>query len=571
MNRIYLVILCFVLFAAGCTTSDSEASDELIIDNDTITVDIETAVEADVQQDSPDIYDTTVSDTEADGDKESIVSDMDESADLTETEVTDSDTADIDIVPDENPGPEATKFPIDYSRADEGTPLTQAELDAATDEYLQLLTDIHYFDVVDERVHGWPETDPQGRYWYGTWWSGVKVNKANGHVTYLHSNDGADNNGIRTAPLMESACYAYLMWRDPNMEHLTHRMIRGFNSWALSMVKSSGDITHAMLSRAHYPISTESEYGGRSLTIDYSLNRPGIDNGATEYVHLPDNPTWGDIYIKNKRSKDDIGPMFRSIALTESCLDRMTPEAAASFAFLVDRYSEWARWVEDEAWSIATYDKSANYWIPPADQTLAHYITTGNVECPAVLALRLLGRGNPGSLDCGSGISSTEDLAGTQMNNSVKQILRSSHEAAIAHLLRRGENDKALTMLQGLAQRMDDELKAIESSSPPANVNSGDLAAMILEGAAVGIPLKSHEVRWIHARLHEAWQSFRDPSQTLNYHVFDAATPDGSYSFEPGGAGLNFIQLGVPLAACASQWRNPKSRPLFNCERLLGK
>ena len=50
------------------------------------------------------------------------------------------------------------------------------------------------------------------------------------------------------------------------------------------------------------------------MFIDYSFNQPGLDNGATEYVHIPDNPYWGDLWVKNKRSKDDLGHMMRAIA-----------------------------------------------------------------------------------------------------------------------------------------------------------------------------------------------------------------------------------------------------------------
>jgi len=48
---------------------------------------------------------------------------------------------------------------------------------------------------------------------------------------------GGDNNGLRTAPLLEGACYAYALWKKPQHEQLLRRLIRGFSSWALAMVK----------------------------------------------------------------------------------------------------------------------------------------------------------------------------------------------------------------------------------------------------------------------------------------------------------------------------------------------
>jgi len=122
---------------------------------------------------------------------------------------------------------------VTFARADVGTPLTPAELAAATDQLIALLQDTRYFDVVDERVHGWPQS--AGGFWYGTWWSGITVTKQAGKVTYLHAAGGADNNGLRTAPYLEGACYAHLMWGSPLTANLVRRMARGYSSWALSM------------------------------------------------------------------------------------------------------------------------------------------------------------------------------------------------------------------------------------------------------------------------------------------------------------------------------------------------
>jgi hypothetical protein len=215
-------------------------------------------------------------------------------------------------------GPPPSKLPFTFTRPDVGNPLSQAELQAMTDRYLELLKDTRYFDFVDERVHGWPESDPAKKYWYGTWWSGVTVTKKNGQVSYVHGADGADNNGLRTAQLMEGACYAYLFWNKPAHEHLLHKIVRGFSSWSLAFKQQPNDPTQPLLSRAAYPIPIKSSDGGRDLFIDYSLNRPGLDNSATEYVHIPGNPLWGDLWLKNKRSKDDLGHMYRAMGQVDS-------------------------------------------------------------------------------------------------------------------------------------------------------------------------------------------------------------------------------------------------------------
>lgn len=480
--------------------------------------------------------------------------------------IADGSTTPADAAPIPS-GPSPSSLPVSFTRPDVGTPLTQAELDAATDDLIALLKGTRYFDVVDERVHGWPESDPAKGYWYGTWWSGVSVIKSGGHVTYQHSHDGADNNGLRTAPLLEGACFAQLMWGKSLTASLVQRMARGYSSWELAMQRSTGDTAKPMLARAHYPANVTSSDGGRTILIDYAADRPGVD-GTSEYVHLPTNPTFGDIWIKNNRSKDDMGHVFRSIAQVQDCAPRLSPAAKADLAQMKDLYATWSRQVEADSWGIATLDKSAQVTMAPVTQTLAHYTLTGNIECPGVLMMRLLGDGNPGSFDCGNGISALEQLSSGSLSNGVKQILRTHHEAAVNIAFLTGQNAPGLALLQGLASRVEADLALVTQPSPPAGMNPSDVAALLVHSANAGVPLTSNEVRWLQARLHTARVAYLAAPATT-YNVFDAATPDGTYPYEPGGDGFAFNDIGVLLGACTAPYRNPATRPLLDCTRLL--
>src|SRR5512146_245021 len=51
-------------------------------------------------------------------------------------------------------------LPFPYTRPDVGTPLSATELADATDHYLALLDRVHWFDYVEQRAHGWPESAP---------------------------------------------------------------------------------------------------------------------------------------------------------------------------------------------------------------------------------------------------------------------------------------------------------------------------------------------------------------------------------------------------------------------------
>ncbi len=464
-------------------------------------------------------------------------------------------------------GPPPSTLPVTFTRPDVGTPLTAAELAKATDELVALLKGTSYFQFVDDRVHGWPETDPGKGYWYGHYWSGVRVTKAGGTVTYTHSTDGADNVGISTAPYLEGACYGYLMWGDAKLAHLTRRMLRAYSAWVKAMVRSAGDTNPTLLARNLYHHNVTSTEGGRSLAIDYSPSFPGIDADPSEYVHVPTNPTFGDVYIKNKRSKDDIGHMLRSMALLAPCGGRLDAAGKADMAELKALYESWGKRVNDQGFAIETLDKSQNLWTPP-DQ-LAHYTLIGNVECLGALSLRLKGTGVAGDLDCGTGLGSTEKLAWNFLKNDARQIVRTHHAAALTLAYEKAQLPLARLLLQGLSERVELDLGVVEGGSPPAGFSLPDVTSELVYAGNAGVPLTSREVRWLHGRVHDAFTTMLAPANARTFRLFDAATPDGTYSYDPPESSINFRDLGMLIGTCASTYRNPAGRAVLDCDKLL--
>jgi hypothetical protein len=477
-----------------------------------------------------------------------------------------------DAAPPEAPAdgslpPHSKTLPFAYTRPEHGTPIAQADIDARTDELLDLLTKTRYFGFVSERVHGWPESDPEKRFWYGTWWSGVSVQVQGGKVTYFHAPGGSDNDGISTSPLLEGACFAHLLWSDARLEHLERKIVRGFSSWILAMQRQKDD-PNTLLTRASYPQPIASSDGNVAFDIDYSVNRPGIDNGATEYVHIAANPWWGDIWVKNKRSKDDIGHMFRAIAQIDACDGTFTEAGAqADLVQLRMLYQRWSRRVEDDNWGIMSLDKNAALWMP--DDELAHFVSFGTIpiECAGQLALRQFGRVTPGSLDCGNGISAL-DATTAAIGHSNGTILRTFHEAAVSHALLAGNTALAQTLLGGLAQRLDDMMDGFEAGKPLPYLSVRDASDLILFSANAGVPLTWREVAYLHTQIQTAHTMYTATTNDLVYKTFAAGTPDGKYAFEPNGDGLDFPSIGALLGQCVAQWRNPASKPVLNCDRV---
>lgn len=451
-------------------------------------------------------------------------------------------------------------LPLSFDRPDRGDPVSAAELAALTDRYLELLERTRYFALVDERAHGWPESDPEGRYWYATWWSGAGIEKRGSAMTYRHVRAGADNNGLRTGPILEGACFAHALWGEASVEHLVHRLVRGVVSWFLAMERVPMDPERFLLSRAAYPRSVMDTE--RGVLIDYEPSRPGDDNPATQYVHLPLNPTWGDLWVKNKRSKDDIGHLMRALAQLESCWDGLGGTERGDVVDMRRRFMGWSRRVEDDGWAIATFDQDLELWHP--NESLARFFDVSDVECPAILGIRLLGRGDPGGRDCGDGVGPVGEVDG--LNSKNLQILRSFHEAAVLMAILFDEPELARAMLAGLASRLDTLMDRYDAGDPPENTTPAHLAELIFHAGNLGVPLTSREVRFAHRQIDVAHGSYLDASRAVHYRLREA--PDGDYPLTPPGDGIEFRDLGLPLGSCAARYRNPGSRPLLDCDRL---
>lgn len=466
------------------------------------------------------------------------------------------------------PWPPASTLPFVYTRADVGTPLSPTELTAFTDRYVELLHTTRWMQAVTDRLVGWPAADPAHGYWYGTWWSGVGIELSGGNVTFRHVDVGGDNNGLRTPQVMEGACYAYLLTGAAAPAVVLETTMRGYSQWIMGMERTAGD-TPVMMTRAIYPPNITWTVNGHTITLDHSASRPGVDNGATEYVHIAANPHWGDIWVKNKRSKDDLGHMFRGLGQISECAGRLGGGAAQSFVELKQHYQAWSMQVVNDGYRIATLDKTGAVTYPT--DTLAWFTNVGGAECAGMLMVSLVGQGNAGTLNCGSGISTAEALiyfSATYLKPGNKQMLRTYHEAAANHAILAGQTALAETLVKGLGERLDRDFNYMEQNggSLPPNVPEDHLVSLVMHAANVGVPLTSREVRWLQERFDRARTAYLLPANLPQYTMF--SLPDGAYVYEPSGDGVNFTELALPLGSCASPLRNPAGKPLLDCARV---
>ena len=352
----------------------------------------------------------------------------------------------------------------------------------------------------------------------------MTVEKRGGRIRYVHAPDGADNNGLRTPQILEGACYAWRLWEDPRDRQLVRRLTRGLSSWHLAMRRSDADPERGLLSRAAYPISIEDTE--RGIEIDYDASRPGEPGPPSYYVHLADNPSWGDLYVKNVRSKDDMGHLLRVVALIDTCVGTLEDaDAEADIVEMRRLYQEWGQRVERDGMRIASLNEAGEVFFPEGD--LATYFRAADIECAASYAIPLLSRFDTLGYSCRNpGLGPVADPAGGVPSGAL-QILRTHHEGAAGLALASGQDETARALLEGLASRLDGIMDAYDAGPPPDNARPGDVVQLVLESAALGVPLTSREVRFLHAQLAQAAAGYDTTAPA--WHVRDVSVPDGTY------------------------------------------
>jgi hypothetical protein len=457
-----------------------------------------------------------------------------------------------------------------FTRPDKGVPVTEAERQKATEDIISILKNTQYFDFGSSRIHGWPENDPTKKFWWANFWTGVQVSKLNGKVTYTHQNNGSDNAGIHTAPWMEGACYAYLLTGEQQYAHLAQRTIRAFSGWILSSARSKDD-SPKILSRAFYPESFSSNEFGRDLIVNYNASRPGINSEPSGYVHIPNNPTFGDTWVKNNRSIDDIGQMARAMSQTQACRNVFNAEAKADLDQMNSLYSTWAKSVEDAHFIIPTFNFNAEIFSPKnaIGDFNVYKILGFDPNCTGKLALRMLYTNDPKNFNCGNGISKLEKIVSGFLKNDAVEILRSHHIAAIATAERNSLFDITNKLRIGLSKRMDIDMELVKNPTKRPDLDIQDIAAFLVHSYNVGVPMNSDELHFVYERLHTAATELSSPAHFNTFHLFDSKVPDGNYSYDAPQAGLYFYTIGPMIGTCASNLISKNNdRPMFDCEKI---
>jgi hypothetical protein len=315
---------------------------------------------------------------------------------------------------------------------------------------------------------------------------------------------------------------------------------------------------------------------------------------------------WGDLWVQAKRSQDDIGHMFRAMALLlqdGGCLSAAMhppPSLLQASARMRRLFTAWSVEVEKDGWQIASLNETLHRYQPTGGGGAFEFTMTANAECCGPLALRLMRGADEGTLRCDDCINAPEAAANlldpSLYDNDNKEIARSQHEAALGWALLHGRNTTSARLYRGLADRLRFDFGHVAKGTYPKTWHQWDLTSLVIHSAALGAPLPAAALQYVAEAVNATLADFAmapEPMQQA-FSVFDAATPDGVYAYQPtitpppppspppaqgraagpclecqsgmaDGRGFKIEDLGVPLGACASSWRVGEGEELLDC------
>jgi hypothetical protein len=464
------------------------------------------------------------------------------------------------------------KLPFVLTRPAAGTPLSDAEITAFTKKITGFYKEVEFFEWLDWHAHGVDPSHDPGIRDYGLYWQDTRAVKAGDTITFLHTG-WADNLMIRTGKVLNNTAAGYLMSGDPLLGKLTEKYSKGIVALFLGMIWGHEDppIT-SIMPRTIFTINhSYQDARGRNVAVDYTPIRYEKEDWNGHSFGNPENPYFGDIWIRNMRSKDDVPHIYRAIPMLlrvaqDGKDEHVRLAAQEAYDFLV----AFCKDIVDHGYQIRTKDKNGVPYVPTED--LASFVTYDelipNAECDPKLTSVLFAYDEPRDIDCGNGISPTYESTATTTHYFNYAIIRYFHLTAIFSALMAREDRAAERLLKGLVERVDAIMQndAERADHPEWDA---DAAAFLLASAAYGLPLTDEEAGFIRDHYSASVDHF-----TLWEHwdLYDAAIPDGEYEYKPPRDGVGderFIRVPAMtyiLEYCYSPFRNEAGAKLVDCE-----
>ena len=514
--------------------------------------------------------------TTADASDVALDGDLPEAVELVETAET-LDAA-LDAVDVEAEGETVVPpRPFELPRDDQGEPLSDEEVAAFTTAITGFWKEVEYFRWVRLHSHGMDPSNPDGYPDYALWWQDTQAVKEGDTVAFVHTG-GADNLALRTAKVFNNVASGYLAFGGDDMRWLTMQYMKGFMALAKAMEKGEDDPAPYIVARAIFTHNHAYEtVGGRKVRVDYDPVKQEESFGwNAASIPMDDNPYYGDIWVRNQRSKDDVPHLYRSVPVLRRLVAEATDEEVQQVAVeTLEYFVGFAKDIVDHDYQIRTKFSDGVAVVPTKEdgfvKDLASFTLYDAVdprsECTAMLSSALIAYGEPLDNECLDGSGGLYEKIATTGHYFNYAIIRYFHAAAIANAIDLGQDEVATALMLGMYERADRMMHDENMPNHDAASWKSDVAAALLAAAAAGLPLTSEEARLIaeqytaSAEHYAAW-TYWDP--------WDASVEDGNFDYKPQrDVAVRPTELAFLIEYCASPYLNANGARLIDCEQVL--
>lgn len=430
-----------------------------------------------------------------------------------------------------------------------------------------------------------PNPNPWGEPPYMYWWQDTTAVRAGELVTFRHEG-GADNMMAHTGRIFGPVAGAYMTLTRSEEQEPLRELVLGYIRGVSAMIDGSiwaeeDPVVDTIMARAIFHRNHTWELdGGRRAAVDYEPERREVFERRHDTLHNPANPTWGDIYVRTKRSKDDFPWVYRMqthlARLLWSCRDPRIRDAAFR---LYDQLQALAADIVDHGYLIRAKGPGGEVFIPLIEGTdavddfaslVSYEEWIPNAECNAKLGVALIATGENLGNDCEDGISEAYEEVAMARYYGHTWMQWGFHVSAVATALLYGD-PAAEELLNGLGARMD-ELRVRDDDISADPRYQSDVAQLLVLGAAYGLPLTSEEARQVmgeytraadHYEPFDRWDLWSDDLDDGEYDYFPAREAD------PGDE-TSRVHIWIPempnlFEYCASPVRATSGAAFIDC------
>ena len=527
--------------------------------------------------------DTTSDQTEADAsapvdDGQAVEDDVaDQTPDAAgETADAADETADADA--DMGPTGLPRELAITFTREAAGEPIPAEEVTAFTKRVTGVWKQVDWFRWILRTSMGVDASASEHDYL--AWHNDTLAVKAGDTVTFQEK--GHEHNmWIPSSTVLSQAMNGYLLTGKWTHAKAAEQYCKGLSAVIRGFRWGPDDPAPYLMARAVFPMdqsfvldSDAWQDDGRKKAVEFHEAYTDDIGWNAESFSWPQNPAWGSIWVTNMRSKDDVRAIARTNIflhyIVEDAPDEWVREACAE---TLDMMVGFNKDIVDSGYYIRT--KGPDGVAYSFDhQDLGNYVAyTGfdeENECPARLATDLIAYGEHLTNECGTGFGNVFDLIAPQANYYNYPIVWDYHMAAVGETLVHRHDETALELLGGLADRVDAYLDPETEEVGVTNPHwKRDMALLLVQAAAVGLPLTADEAR----RVHDAWNLAADEFEAFErWDLWDESIPDGDYG---GGGGYRpkasaeaaeVEHFALFLETCNSPFLNPAGAAFVDCD-----